>query len=82
MRLPFNGWMVAAALGSALVGLGAWDLERAIAKLDSIDANTREIDKQGDQNKNDIADLKPRVGAMELTIGDHERRIIRLEPRP
>lgn len=81
MKLPFSGWVVAAALLTSMVGMGAWDFERAIARLDAIEQNTGLDHTQIVVNKNDIAGLLPRVAETETRLTDHERRIIRLEPR-
>lgn len=61
----FKATVLAATLGSLLLGGVTWEFERAITRLDGIQQNTADIDKREAVNSRSIADLRPRVDALE-----------------
>jgi hypothetical protein len=74
-KFPFDGWMVAAALGSALMAVVVFDAERVIDRLDAIEANTKSDHETVVLTKERIEALTPRVDGLEVKLYEHDTRL-------
>lgn len=81
MKFPVNPFTIIGAMLTVMVAWGSWEFERALNRLDAIETNTGQDHTQITVSAGDIADLKPRVGALEDQVGNLDHRVTRLEPR-
>lgn len=69
------------ALGGTTLGIVGFDAERLISAVEDLRSTQQNDHVQIVTNSNDIAAIKPRVGALETGYADLSTRIIKIEPR-
>lgn len=68
-------------LGGVTLGVVGFDAERLIGAVDDLKASQQSDHVQIVTTAGDVAELKPRVGTLEMGYSDLSTRVIKLEPR-